>query len=85
MAYYSIKVGLNSDITQQELIDMLRNSGADVIQISDGIAVKTDKPISDLKQEYDKLSALHFESLNPQEIQANQETPENLKSFVLNQ
>lgn len=82
MQYYSIKVGISGDVTQQEIMDILRNAGAEVIQTSDGVALKTEKTLPELKQSHDKLSSLNFETLNPKEVQSNSEIPTDIRTFV---
>lgn len=81
IGFYQIKVGLNS--SQSEIIDLLKNAGAEVIQVSDGLAIKSAESLDKLKTALNGLAeAPAIEVLNKEEVAANEHATENLKSFL---
>lgn len=49
MNYFGIKLGLDGG-DQAKMIDVLRSSGCETIQVSDGLAIKTDKSSQEVSE-----------------------------------
>ena len=64
MKVYSIKFGLNS-AEQNQIIDKMKNAGYEVIQVSDGLLVKTDLDLTKLKSELEGLNVSELDLSDP--------------------
>lgn len=52
MKYYRIRLGAAGSANQSQVMDKIKSSGADVIQISDGLIAKSTSPLDEILSEY---------------------------------
>ena len=80
MPAYSVKMGISGTLSQQEAMDLLKNAGAEVIQTSDGLCLKTEKPIVELQKSNEKLSILSFHEIRKDQMDS--ETSQDVQAFL---
>ncbi len=49
MAYYSLRINMNSGLNQAQIMDQIKGQGDDVIQTSDGLCIQTKSSLDELK------------------------------------
>jgi hypothetical protein len=77
--FFAIKFNLDSGVGQAELMPCLKGLGAEVIQTSDGLGVRTEKSQSDLQKIWaDKKWNLNLSSLDSN----NAELSSDIKAFL---
>lgn len=54
MNFFAVKFGLDSGVSQSEIMQILKSNGADVIQTSAGLCVKSQSDLSALKSLFQK-------------------------------
>ncbi len=81
--YFQIKLSLSSGGNQAEIMQLLRSQGADVIQTNDGLCVRADKSLEELRdvlKEKGLDSGLTVAPLDPREL--DESAPQDLKAFT---
>jgi hypothetical protein len=82
MKYYTVRVGLDSQLNQPELLDCLRSLGAEVIQTSDGVVFKTDKDIHQWQSANGKLADIHIHEIDIGNQELNQSYSKDVLNFI---
>lgn len=80
MHVFKIKIGLESGINQDQIIQLIKNNGGDTIQTSDGLCVKSNQNKSELEKAFVEkdMSGLRLQPLDPEKDDL---TPD-IKNFI---
>ena len=83
MNYFSVKLGLDASGLQNDLISKLKNMNADVIQVSDGLVVRTSEGTAAMEQLIKSIApSLNAEPLNTKEVAEDSKTPKDVLAFI---
>jgi hypothetical protein len=84
MNYYGLKYSLNASGGQPELMQALKSAGAEIIQTSDGLCVKTERSLAELEDlvRDQGLTGISVSVLNAQELRDADGTPTDIKTFL---
>lgn len=80
MNVFSLKLGMNAEVNQAELMQLLKSNNAEVIQTSDGLCIKSDKSRDELNQIISSKAGSSV-SIQPFDGEA-PEMPADVRAFV---
>lgn len=79
MKYYLFKIGLNSEVSQQQVVDKIRSNGGEVIQISSGLCAKMRSPLAAVHALFSETSGLNIE---PFDVASAKDLPPDVRAFL---
>jgi hypothetical protein len=84
MNYYALKYGLNASGGQPELMQALKSAGADVIQTSDGLCIKTERSRAEVEDlvKGQGLTGISVSVLDAPKLRDADDTPPDVKTFM---
>jgi hypothetical protein len=66
MSGFSVKLGQNASGDQASMMDKIKNAGGEVIQVSDGLVVKSDMDLAQLQSLLEEGSVSQIDYKSPE-------------------